>query len=95
MGHVFIIHFAVGHLRRRHFPMDKAIFTGYAGLTAIQSEKRAWIDRLGKEGTLERLTGGDVSVQAKVAAYAIGFMAILTGLYILVGGLINMGQITW
>jgi cytochrome b subunit of formate dehydrogenase len=95
MGHVFIIHFAVGHLRRRHFPMDKAIFTGYAGLTSIQSEKRAWIDRLEKEGTLDRLTGGDVSVQARVAAYAIGFLAILTGLYILFGGLFNMGKITW
>jgi cytochrome b subunit of formate dehydrogenase len=95
MGHVFIIHFAIGHLRRRHFPMDKAIFTGYAGLNTIQSEKGGWIDRLEKEGSLERLTGGDVSVPARVVAYMIGFLAILTGLYILVGGLINARNITW
>jgi cytochrome b subunit of formate dehydrogenase len=95
MGHVFIIHFAVGHLRRKHFPMDKAIFTGYAGLNATRSEKQAWIDRLEKEDSLNNLIGDEASVPTRAAAYTVGFLAILTGLYILVGGLINARNITW
>jgi len=94
MGHVFIIHFAVGHLRRRHFPMDPAVFTGHAGMGAMAAEKGAWIDRLKQEGRLDSLTPtGGAPTPARVAAYTVGFLAIGAGLYILAGGLINAGQI--
>lgn len=95
MGHVFIIHFAIAHLRRHHFPMDKAIFTGRASLEAVHAEKAAWTARLENDGKLDRLTSGEASVPVRIAAYTAGFFAILTGLYILLGGLINAGNITW
>ena len=95
IGHVFIIHFAIAHLRKLHFPMDKAIFTGRAGLEANRLEKPAWIERLDKEGRLEKLTVSEASIPARVVAYVVGYSAILTGLYILVGGILYVRYISW
>jgi len=95
MGHVFIIHFAIAHLRRLHFPMDKVIFTGRAGLKASKAEKAAWLARLEQEGKLRSVTAGEASMPARIIAYVVGFTAIFIGLYILVGGLLNARYITW
>lgn len=95
MGHVFIIHFAIAHLRKSHFPMDKAIFTGQASLKANTLEKAAWIERLKSEDRISSMTTEEVSVPVRILTYVIGFSAIFAGLYILVGGLLNSGRITW
>ncbi|MBI4774809.1 MAG: cytochrome b/b6 domain-containing protein [Deltaproteobacteria bacterium] len=36
MGHVFIIHFTVAHLRRQNFPMDRTMFEGSADLETVR-----------------------------------------------------------
>jgi cytochrome b subunit of formate dehydrogenase len=39
MGHVFIIHFFIGHLRRHHFPMDLTMFDGSTDVAKLNQER--------------------------------------------------------
>ena len=95
MGHVFIIHFFIGHLRRHNFPMDRAMFEGSVDLAATRHEKSAWILRLEQQGTLgEGLVGG-VAKGRLALFYLFGYFALAIGVYLLIGGLINSPHITW
>ncbi|MBI4766737.1 MAG: cytochrome b/b6 domain-containing protein [Deltaproteobacteria bacterium] len=95
MGHVFIIHFFIGHLRRHNFPMDRTIFEGSADLTAARHEKPAWISRLESKGVLQTLTVSEAVPARQIVFYLIGFAAMAVGLFLLFGGLINSPYITW
>ncbi len=95
MAHVFLIHFAIAHLRRHSFPMDRAMFAGGTDLDSAKEERAAWIARLEQEGRLKRLTSPDIPVPGLVLSYLIGFSAILLGLYIIIGGIANSRYITW
>ena len=95
MGHVFIIHFAVAHLRRQNFPMDRTMFEGSADLDALRHEKPAWIDRLEQEGKLGSLLVPEAGPTARVLYYVFGCAAILCGVFLLIGGLLNSTRITW
>jgi len=95
MGHVFIIHFTVAHLRRQNFPMDRTMFEGSADLEILEHEKPAWIERLEREGRLRSLLVPAARPLARVVYYVFGTAAILCGVFLLVGGLINSTRITW
>jgi cytochrome b subunit of formate dehydrogenase len=95
MGHVFMIHFFIGHLRPRHFPMDQSIFQGSARLETVARERPAWLDRLKADGKLgERLTDG-VPFARKAIYMVFGYAAMAAGLYLLIGGLLHATRITW
>lgn len=95
MGHVFMIHFFVAHLRRHNFPMDRAIFEGSVDLAATRHEKPDWIQRLEKMGLLPGLLVPEAAKKQQIVFYLFGYAAITLGLILLIGGIINSPHITW
>jgi cytochrome b subunit of formate dehydrogenase len=95
MGHVFIIHFFIAHLRRHNFPMDRTIFEGSVSLTATQEEKPLWVDRLKKAGYFDERLVAEAGLAQKIVFFIFGYAAVALGVYLLIGGLINSPYITW
>jgi cytochrome b subunit of formate dehydrogenase len=95
MGHVFIIHFFIGHLRRHNFPMDVAMFDGSVDLNAVRQERPAWIKRLIEGGKMDDLMVPETGAGFKMVFYLFGYAAIGFGVFMLVGVLVNAGRITW
>ena len=95
LGHIFIIHFLIGHLRRSNFPMDRAMFEGSADLAHCQHERPAWIRRLEKDDALDGMLTAEATVGWRVLSYLFGFLSVAAGIYLLVGALFNVGLITW
>ena len=95
IAHVFIIHLFIGHLRRSHFPMDRAMFEGSADLEAVSHERPAWISRLQQEGRLDGLLTEASGPAVRIASYVVGYMIVVAGLYLLIGGIINSTRIHW
>jgi len=95
IGHVVIIHFFIGHLRRTNFPMDRAMFEGSADLAHSRHERSAWINRLEKNGELDSMLVTEAAPARRVVFYLFGFLAIAAGIYLVAGALINVRLITW
>ncbi len=95
MGHIFIIHFFIGHLRRHSFPMDRSIFEGSADLKALEEEKPAWVQRLRENGALDQILVPESSSGLRVTYYVIGYAAIFCGLFLLFGALVNLAGVSW
>ena len=89
MGHVFIIHFFIAHLRRHNFPMDRAMLEGSADLDDARHERPAWIERLESEGALSGSLVSEAVVGQRVVYYLVGFTAVAIGVFLLVGAIIN------
>ncbi len=89
MGHVFLIHFIIAHLRRHHFPMDRAMFEGSVDLNATRRERPSWIARLEAEDMLSPALVPEAMVGQRVFHYCIGFVAVAIGLFLLVGAIAN------
>ena len=94
MGHVFIIHFFIGHLRKHNFPMDKAMFEGSVSLESVREEKPLWIKRLRREGRFEDQLVPEASRERRLVFYLVGYAALLSGIYLLVGGIVNSPHVT-
>ncbi len=95
MGHVFIIHFFIAHLRRHAFPMDTAMFEGSVDAAATRHEKAEWIARLERDGRLSRMWVPRAGAGRRAVYYAFGYAAIACGLFLLIGGILNSPYITW
>ena len=95
IGHLFIIHFFIAHLRRHNFPMDHTMFEGSADLEAAQHERPAWISRLRQGGELDGVLVSEAMPLQRGIAYVFGFAAVAAGLFLLIGALINVRYITW
>lgn len=95
MGHVFIIHFFIAHLRPHSFPMDRTMFEGSADLEGVRHEKPLWIYRLENKGRFHECLVAEAGPGIKVLSCVFGYCAVIIGLYLLIGGLVNYGNITW
>ena len=95
MGHIFIIHFFIGHLRRHSFPMDRAMFEGSTSLKAVEEEKPAWVGRLKENDALERALVVESGGGLRTAYYVVGYAAIACGVFLLIGALINLAGVSW
>lgn len=95
MAHVFIIHFFVAHLRRHNFPMDMAMFEGSVALDATRHERPAWVERMEQSGELDQALVAAGSVGRRTFFYLFGYAAVATGVFLLIGGLVNSPHITW
>lgn len=95
MAHIFIIHFFVAHLRRHNFPMDRTMFEGSADLEATRHERPAWIARLQENNELDGALVAGANPGLRIVSYIVGFAAVLTGLILLVGALVNTAYISW
>ena len=95
MAHVFIIHFFIAHLRRHNFPMDRTMFEGSADLAAVRHEKPAWIERLQKNGELDRMLEDNAKPGWRIAYYLFGYTALTVGVFLLIGAIVNSPYITW
>ncbi|MBC8247727.1 MAG: cytochrome b/b6 domain-containing protein [Deltaproteobacteria bacterium] len=90
MGHVFIIHFFIGHLRRENFPMDLAMFEGSVDLEKTRHERPAWVARMEQQGKLnEGLIQNKTSLPLRAMSYAFGFTIVSGCLYLLINALLN------
>lgn len=95
MAHVFIIHFLIAHLRRTTFPVDETMVSGSADLALTRHERGDWVARLTREGRLEALTTAPSTFASKVVSYTFGLAAVAIGLILLIGGILNIPNITW
>jgi cytochrome b subunit of formate dehydrogenase len=95
MGHIFIIHFFIGHLRRQNFPMDRAMFEGSVDLDHARHERPDWVGRLQDKKKLQGLLVPETAAGAKVVYYLFGYCAMIAGVLLLIGGLVNSTAITW
>jgi cytochrome b subunit of formate dehydrogenase len=95
MGHIFIIHFFIGHLRRHSFPMDRSMFEGSASLKALEEEKPAWIQRLKENGAFDQALVANTSGGMHIVYYVFGYAAIFFGLFLLIGALANLTGVSW
>lgn len=84
MLYIFIIHFTVGHFRHGMFPMNECMFAGSVELEEIRKEKPLWIVRLKEERKLEKALVPAPARWYRVAYFIFGFLALTTGLYLLV-----------
>jgi cytochrome b subunit of formate dehydrogenase len=94
MGHVFIIHFFIGHLRRHHFPMDLTMFEGSVDIQELHHERPAWIERLKNNKALHNLMIKRVSMSQRYFYYLFGFAIIALCLYLLINTILNGGELT-
>jgi cytochrome b subunit of formate dehydrogenase len=83
MLYIFIIHFTIGHLRHGMFPMNECMFAGSVELEEIRKEKPLWIVRLEEEGKLEEAMVPAPARWYRVAYFIFGYLALSTGLYLL------------
>ena len=95
MLHVFVIHFAIAHLRRHNFPMDRAMFCGDTDLESATEERPAWIARLRTTGALADKTTGEAPAARVVVTFAVGLGAVGLGIYLVIGGLMNAFLVSW
>lgn len=95
MCHIFIIHFFIAHLRLHNFPMDRTIFEGSADLASMRHEKPAWISRLEESGNLDKMLVPETAQRIRVVFYVFGYACMIAGVFLLVGGIVNIPQITW
>lgn len=95
IGHVFIIHFFIAHLRRRSFPMDRAMFEGSVDLAHAEQEKGAWIERLKTAGKLDASMAAEKPLPARIVAYVVGYAVVISGVLLLVYGVLNAPFVTW
>jgi cytochrome b subunit of formate dehydrogenase len=77
---IFTIHFFNGQLRPDKFPLDLVIFTGRATKDYMEDEHPLELDRLEREGLLERRVAPPPPRGLYVAAAIFGSGAILIGL---------------
>jgi cytochrome b subunit of formate dehydrogenase len=95
MAHVFLIHFFIAHLRPHNFPMDRAMFEGSTPLESVRHERPDWLLRLEQSGDLEPAMV-EAAPPGRVALFfGLGYVAVLIGVMLLIGGLINIPFISW
>ena len=75
--------------------MDRAMFEGSSDWSTIQHEKPAWVTRLEEGGRTKDLMVKEASVGLRVLYYIVGYAAMAVGVFLLIGGLVNSGKITW
>jgi cytochrome b subunit of formate dehydrogenase len=95
MAHIFIIHFFIAHLRRTSFPMDLAIFEGSVPLSTVEHERPEWVARLRQSGRYYYCLVSEASRWRRAVFYVFGYLAVGTGIFLLIGALVNSGRITW
>lgn len=89
MGHVFIIHYLVAHLRPSNFPMDPVIFEGVVSMERVRHERPAWADRLTQQDSTPA-----TSAALRMTGYLAGATLVVCGVYLLLNGLANALAIT-
>ena len=81
---IFTVHFFNGHLRPEKFPMDTVIFTGRVPVEELRHERPAEYERLLASGQLEQKLVPPASRRVLRVGVAVGTVAILLGLTMVV-----------
>ena len=95
IGHVFIIHFFIAHIRPHSFPMDTAMFDGGVDVDKAEHERPAWIQRLKSKAPLSQFATSPASGTAKAIYFVFGYAVVVSGVLLVILGLINAPHITW
>ncbi len=84
VGFIFTIHFFNTHFRLDKFPMDPVIFTGRVTLEELKFDKPDEYERLVAAGRLEEHLVEPMPKQAESAIRAFAYLALATGLVLIV-----------
>lgn len=95
IGHVFIIHFFIAHLRKSTFPMDKAMFEGSVDVEHAREERPAWVEGLEERGELSAATVPAASALRRSVYYVFGLIMVACGVVLLLQSLALVRFITW
>ncbi|MGL1863774.1 MAG: cytochrome b/b6 domain-containing protein [Pseudodesulfovibrio sp.] len=95
MGYIFCVHFGVVVLRKHSFPMDQAMWGGNADYALMKAEKPAWIQRLKVEGRLDGMLTKNSSTALTALSYLIGLGGVTLGVYLIIGGVMNLNLVLW
>lgn len=87
-GFVFAIHFFSANLRPEKFPMDTSIFTGLVSEEEMVEERPEQLERLQETGEVAQVRVAAPSRHILMLALVGGFIALSTGLALLIGILI-------
>jgi len=93
--HVVLIHFFVAHLRRTHFPMDRAMFEGAVEVEDAQEQRPAWIERLRATGGLEGHAASGAPAAMRAVYFVLGYAVVVCGVVLVIYALINAPRVTW
>lgn len=93
-SYIFIVHFFIGHLRPTSFPMNEAMFAGSIALEEALEERPFWVSRLQEEGRLVLVKSKPPARWFRAVYYVFGYAAVLSGLYILVNGILYSGGVS-
>ena len=75
--------------------MDRAMFEGSANLETTRHERPGWLQRLEVAGKLNDVLVPEAGIGRRVVYYIIGYLAVASGVFLLIGGLVNSPNITW
>ena len=75
--------------------MDRAMFEGSVSLNHTRHEKPAWVERLEQEEKLENALVPEAGAWKRALFLLFGYCAVATGIFLLIGGLVNSPYITW
>ena len=95
MAHVFVIHFFIAHLRRRHFPMDLSIFEGSVDIASTRHEKKKWLQDIRQSGLYGNALVPDATPIKRMIYRVFGYGALAIGTFLLIGSLININGVAW
>jgi cytochrome b subunit of formate dehydrogenase len=92
--YIFIVHFFIGHLRPSSFPMNEAMFSGSVPMEEAIEEKPAWVERIQGEGRLGLVSRPAPGPWYRAAYFVFGYAVVISGLYLLINGIIYARHIT-
>ena len=70
------------------------MYEGSVDLGASRQEKPTWVARMEKAGELETKLVSEPPIGRRAIFYVFGYAALVVGVFLLVGGLINSPYIT-
>ena len=94
MGHIFTVHYFIGHFRPHTFPYSDTMFSGTVPLEQAREEHPAWVERLEREGRLQAELVPEPPVPLRILYFGVGYALIGLGLFLLVFALANITAVT-
>ena len=71
------------------------MFAGSVDVDDARHERPAWIARLEHAGSLQSALVPEPGAARRAVFYVFGYLAMATGVFLLIGGLVNAPFITW
>lgn len=94
MGHIFTVHFFIENFRPTNFPFSATMFDGGMELSHARSEHGLWVERLEREGALERQLFPVPPLPIRILHVFFGYSMIMLGVFLVIYSIINVFALT-